>query len=88
MNEGQYIALRSYMEEHSSLLRQILEEVKGQKAAPQATAQTGPLVTDASGTVERAAPKVPPDAVGPVTVETVQTIDSGKTGTVVKKAGK
>lgn len=67
MKDEMYVALRSYLEEHSSLLRQILDEVKGKNSTP------GTL-TLSSGD----AYKVPAEAVGPVTVETVQTLDSGK----------
>lgn len=70
MKDEMYIALRSYLEEHSSLLRQILEEVKGSKTPVN---------------VSKPSVYVPPEAVGPVTVETkqpsgatiVQTVDSG-----------
>lgn len=68
MNEGQYMALRSYAEEQSSLLRQILDELKRQQGAAGALSAAATKL-----------PPIPPEAVGPVTVETVETIETGKT---------
>lgn len=74
MNEGQYIALRNYAEEQSSLLRQILDELKQRKApAPQATAKPAAKATPR---------KIPAAAVGPVTVETVKEAPLKTTETV------
>lgn len=84
MKDEMYVAFRSYLEEQSQLLRQILEEVKGQKVA--ATPLERYVSPEASTFKSPAAPKVPAEAVGNVTMETtqpsgattVQTLDSGK----------
>lgn len=84
MKDEMYIALRSYLEEHSSLLRQILDEVKGGKPATE-RAEYEAWVAKVSATTP--AVKVPPEAVGPVTVETVQTLDSGNPSLATPAAG-
>jgi len=65
MNDGMYTNLRNYLEEQSGLLRQILEELKAQGKV---SAAPQPV-------------KVPPEAVGPVTVETVETKAAPKAAT-------
>jgi hypothetical protein len=68
MNEGQFIALRSYGRGNQALLQQILDELKALNSklgAP--TKEAAPAV------------KVPAEAVGPVTVETVEVKQSKPT---------
>lgn len=69
-----YTNMRTYLEEIASQQKQILAAVQ----------QTNELLGDnakKATAADSAAPKVPKEAVGPVTVETVQTVDSGKKDT-------
>lgn len=76
MNDGQYTNLRNYLEEIASLNRQILEEVRRH------TAQTPQATAPAIQVPKEAAPSGHPK----VTVETVETVDSGKTQEPVESA--
>ena len=69
MKDEMYIAFRSYLEENSSLLRQILEKLDAHTA-------TTPI-PEGAARPQASAVKMPSEAVGPVTVETVETLDSG-----------
>lgn len=77
-----YANLRNYAEGNQALLQQILDELKKLNSPAKTTTQRdmgniGPIDA-ATGEPVRLPTKLPADAVGPATVETVQTIDTGK----------
>lgn len=65
MNDGMFIAIRAELQEANSLSKQILDELRRINAPATQPATPAPVA-------------VPADAVGPVTVETVEMVDSGK----------
>jgi hypothetical protein len=84
MNDGQYTNLRNYLEEIASLSRQVLGEQKrtnellsdGRLTANKADNRVkGRGADDGAEALEKA---IPDEAVGTVTVETVETVDTGK----------
>lgn len=79
VKDEMYNALRSYAEENSALLREVLAELKALKTPTQITMPGKANFDDVPQGVQNVTAKmIPADAVGPVTVETVQTLDSGK----------
>lgn len=76
MNDGMYTNLRNYLEEIASTNKQIMSELKrtnellaGQQKKPAEKS------IDSDGFVMGKAVNVPKEAVGPVTVETVEVVD-------------
>lgn len=65
MKDEMYIALRSYLEEHSSMLRQILDEVKKQNASvatpsPELQAEAEAPLASATTKTQGGKPKAKP----------------------------
>jgi hypothetical protein len=81
MNDGQYTNLRNYLEEIASLGKQVLGEQKRTNELLSASANKadnrvkGRGADDGAEALEKA---IPDEAVGTVTVETVETVDTGK----------
>lgn len=84
MNDGHYTNIRNYLEEIASQQKQLLTAVQRtnelllQQASNYSIGQS----------VKPGVPRIPADAVGPVVVETVETVDEATPKTAAKKAAK